>query len=129
MIIVFDAQCLLCSRSVQFLLRHDKKGVFHFASIQGKTGAALLMNAGLSVDGLQTMLLCDDGRVWEQSAALLRVLHGLGWPWRFAWVAWLVPAPLRDSAYRVVARNRYRLFGRTETCLIPPKNFVARFLD
>ena len=129
MIIVFDAQCLLCSRSVQFLLRHDKKDVFQFASIQGKTGAALLMNAGLSVDGLQTMLLCDDGRVWEQSAALLRVLHGLGWPWRFAWVAWLVPAPLRDSAYRVVARNRYRLFGRTETCLIPPKNFVARFLD
>ena len=129
MIIVFDAQCLLCSRSVQFLLRHDKKGVFQFASIQGETGAALLTNAGLSVNGLKTMLLCDDGRVWEQSAALLRVLHGLGWPWRFAWVAWLVPAPLRDSAYRVVARNRYRLFGRTETCLIPPKNFVARFLD
>ena len=129
MIIVFDAQCLLRSRSEQFLLRHDKKGVFQFASIQGKTGAALLANAGLSVDGLQTMLLCDNGRVWAQSAALLRVLHGLGWPWRFAWVAWLVPAPLRDGGYRVVARNRYRLFGRTETCLIPPKNFVARFLD
>ena len=129
MIIVFDAQCLLCSRSVQFLLRHDKKGVFHFASIQGKTGAALLMNAGLSVDGLQTMLLCDNGRVWAQSAALLRVLHGLGWPWRFAWVAWLVPAPLRDGGYRVVARNRYRLFGRAETCLIPPENAAARFLD
>lgn len=129
MIVVFDAQCLLCSRSVQFLLRHDKKGVFQFASIQGKTGAALLTNAGLSVDGLQTMLLCDDGRVWEQSAALLRVLHGLGWPWRFAWVAWLVPAPLRDGAYRVVARNRYRLFGRAETCLIPPENAAARFLD
>ena len=129
MIIVFDAQCLLCSRSVQFLLRHDKKGVFQFASIQGETGAALLTNAGLSVNGLQTMLLCDDGRVWEQSAALLRVLHGLGWPWRFAWVAWLVPAPLRDGAYRVVARNRYRLFGRAETCLIPPENAAARFLD
>lgn len=129
MIVVFDAQCLLCSRSVQFLLRHDKRGVFQFASIQGKTGTALLANAGLSVNGLQTMLLCDEGRVWEQSAALLRVLHGLGWPWRFAWVAWLVPGPLRDGVYRVVARNRYRLFGRTEACLIPPKNFAARFLD
>ena len=75
------------------------------------------------------MLLCDEGRVWAQSAALLRVLHRLGWPWRFAWVAWLVPGPLRDAAYRVVARNRYRLFGRTEACLIPPKNFAARFLD
>ena len=94
MIIVFDAQCLLCSRSVQFLLRHDKKGVFRFASIQGKTGAALLTNAGLSVDGLQTMVLCDDRRVWEQSAARLRVLHGRGWPSRLAWVAGLVPGAI-----------------------------------
>ena len=129
MIVVFDAQCLLCSRSVHFLLRHDKKGVFQFASIQGATGRALLVNAGLSIDGLQTMLLCDGGHVWEQSAALLRVLHGLGWPWRLAWVAWLVPAPLRDALYRVVARNRYRLFGRTEICLEPPPNFAAQFLD
>ena len=129
MIVVFDAQCLLCSRSVHFLLRHDKKGVFQFASIQGAMGRALLANAGLSIDGLQTMVLCDGERVWEQTAALLRVLHGLGWPWRLAWVAWLVPAPLRDALYRVVARNRYRLFGRTEICLVPPPNFATQFLD
>lgn len=129
MIIVFDAQCLLCSRSVHFLLQHDHAGAFQFASIQGKTGGALLANAGLPLDGLQTMLLCDGGRVWEQTAALLRVLHELGWPWRVAWMAWLVPAPLRDALYRVVARNRYSLFGRTATCLIPPKDFAVRFLD
>ncbi len=129
MIVVFDAQCLLCSRSVQFLLRHDHESVFLFASIQGATGRALLVNAGLSIDGLQTMLLCDGECVWEQSAALLRVLHALGWPWRVAWIAWLVPAPLRDAAYRALARNRYRLFGRTEACLVPPRDFAARFLD
>ena len=129
MIVVFDAQCLLCSRSVHFLLRHDHEGVFQFASIQGATGRALLVNAGLSIDGLQTMVLCDGERVWEQTAALLRVLHGLGWPWRLARVAWLVPAPLRDALYRVVARNRYRLFGRTEICLVPPPKFAAQFLD
>ena len=129
MIVVFDAQCLLCSRSVQFLLRHDRKGVFQFVSIQGATGRALLVNAGLSIDGLQTMLLCDGERVWEQSAALLRVLHALGWPWRVAWIAWLLPAPLRDAAYRALARNRYKLFGRTEACLVPPRDLAARFLD
>lgn len=129
MIVVFDAQCLLCSRSVQFLLRHDRRGIFKFASLQGKTGGALLANAGLSVNGVQTILLCDGRRVWQQSAALLRVLHSLGWPWRVAWLAWLVPTPLRDALYRVVARNRYRLFGRTKTCLVPPQNFAARFLD
>jgi predicted DCC family thiol-disulfide oxidoreductase YuxK len=60
---------------------------------------------------------------------LLRVLHELGWPWRIAWVTWLMPAPLRDALYRIVARNRYRLFGKTETCLMPPDDFAARFLD
>lgn len=129
MIVVFDAQCLLCSRSVQFLLRHDRKGVFRFASIQGKTGAALLEKAGRQLDGLQTMLLCDDRHVWDESAALLRVMHGLGWPWRLFWVAWLVPAPLRDALYRSLARNRYRCFGRSETCLIPPIKAADRFLD
>ena len=124
MIVVFDAQCLLCSRSVHFLLRHDHEGVFQFASIQGATGRALLVNAGLSIDGLQTMLLCDGERVWEQSAALLRVAHALGWPWRVAGIGWLVPAPLR-----ALARNRYRLFGRTDACLVPPRDFAGRFLD
>lgn len=129
MIVVFDAQCLLCSSSVHFLLRHDKQCVFQFASIQGATGNAILATAGLSVDGLQTMLLSDGQRVWAQSAAVLRVAHGLGWPWRIAWLVWLIPAPLRDALYRWVARNRYWLFGRTDACLVPPKNHAARFLD
>ncbi|HEY8357077.1 MAG TPA: DCC1-like thiol-disulfide oxidoreductase family protein, partial [Ramlibacter sp.] len=59
----------------------------------------------------------------------LRVLHALGWPWRMAWVGWIVPAPLRDAAYRLVARNRYAIFGRSESCLLPPPEQAARFLD
>lgn len=151
MIVVFDAQCLLCNGWVQFLLRHDRRGVFRFASMQGETGRALLAQAGLQVTGLQTLLLVDgrrssedlrpDGlrcelawggptrRSWQHTAAILRVLHALGWPWRLAWVAWLVPAPLRDAAYRWVARNRYRVLGRADTCLLPPPGHAARFLD
>ena len=129
MILVFDAQCLLCNGWVQFLLRNDRKGRFKFAAIQGATGQRLLSQAGLQVQGLQTLLLVDGTRTWQHTSAILRVLHALGWPWRLAWLGWLVPAFIRDALYRLVARNRYWMFGRTQTCLVPPPGDAARFLD
>jgi predicted DCC family thiol-disulfide oxidoreductase YuxK len=128
-ILVFDAQCLFCSSWVKFLLKFDRRGVFRFASIQGTSGQALLAREGLRVDGLQTLLLVDGDRTWQHTGAILRVLHALGWPWRAAWLLWLVPAPVRDAAYRLVARHRYTLFGRSETCLMPPADSSRRFLD
>lgn len=129
MIVVFDAQCLLCDGWVRFLLRHDKRRVLRFASIQGECGKALLARAGLKVEGLQTLLLVDGERTWQHTSAILRVLHALGWPWRLAWSAWLVPAPLRDALYRWLARHRYRWFGRSEVCLMPSADHAQRFLD
>ena len=129
MILVFDAHCLLCSGWVQFLLRHDRQRTFRFASIQGTTGLHLLVLEGLKPDGLQTLLLVDGGRSWQHTAAILRILHALGWPWRFAWAAWLVPPFARDGLYRWVARHRYRIFGRSATCLVPPADHATRFLD
>ncbi len=129
MIVVFDAQCLVCSGWVRFLLRHDRRGVLRFASMQGATGRALLAQVGLRVDGLQTLLLVDGPRSWQHTAAIFRVLHALGWPWRLAWITWLVPAPLRDAAYRWLARNRYRVFGRSGQCMLVPPGLAARFLD
>lgn len=129
MIVVFDAHCLLCNGWVQFLLRHDTAAQLRFASIQGQTGRALLARAGLQVEGLQTLLVVDGERVWQHTAAIFRVLHALGWPWRLAWAAWLVPAPVRDPLYRLVARHRYRWFGRSEVCIRPAADIAARFLD
>lgn len=86
MIVVFDAQCLLCNGWVRFLLQHDRAGRIRFASMQGVTGRQLLADAGLSVQGLQTLLVVDGARSWQHTAAILRVLHALGWPWRLAWV-------------------------------------------
>jgi predicted DCC family thiol-disulfide oxidoreductase YuxK len=128
-IIVFDAKCLLCDRSVRFLLRHDKRQVFKFASIQGKAGQALLARAGLRADGLETMLLAEGAQLWRHSGAILRILGALGWPWKLAWIAWLVPAPLRDTLYRAIARRRYRLFGKSDLCLLPSPAHAGRFLD
>ena len=129
MIVVFDGQCLLCSRSVQLLLRHDRRGVLRFASIQGATGRALLAQAQMQPDKLQTLLLVDGPRVWQQTAALMRIADVLGGPWRLAWLVWLVPAPLRDGLYRLVARNRQRWFGVSTSCMVPPPDLRDRFLD
>lgn len=129
MIVVFDAQCLLCNGWVQFLLRHDAAGRIRYASIQGKEGQRLLAQAGLQVDGLQTLLVVEGTRSWQHTAAILRILHALGWPWRLAWVGWMVPSPLRDALYRWVARNRYRIWGCSETCMVPSPEVAARFLD
>jgi predicted DCC family thiol-disulfide oxidoreductase YuxK len=130
MIVVFDAKCLLCNGWVQFLLRHDRQGRIRFASMQGEQGARLLNEAGLSAgEGLQTLLVVEGGRSWQHTAAILRILHRLGWPWHLAWAGWLVPAPLRDALYRLVARNRYRIWGRSEVCMVPAPEHAGRFLD
>lgn len=129
MIIVFDAQCLLCNGWVRFLLKHDRRAVFRFAAMNSEAGKALLAGAGLRIDRLETLLLVDGQRSWQHTAAILRVLHQLGWPWRLAWLFWLVPAPLRDGLYRLIARNRYRLFGHADACPVPAKNDAYRFLD
>ena len=130
MIVVFDAKCLLCNGWVRFLLKRDVRGVFRFASIQGRTGQALLARAGVPLDNLQTLLLVDSDRTWQHTAAIFRVLGALGWPWPAAWLFWLVPVSLRDGAYRWIARNRYRFFGRTDVCCqLPPADYELRFLD
>ena len=129
MIVVFDAQCLLCNSWVQFLLKHDKQGIFQFAAIQGQVGSQLLAEAGLKIEGLQTLLLVDGPQSWQHTDAILRVLHALGWPWRLAGVARLIPAALRDALYRVIARNRYQWFGKSEQCLMPDPAVAGRFLD
>jgi predicted DCC family thiol-disulfide oxidoreductase YuxK len=130
MIVVFDGKCLLCNGWVQFLLRHDRQGRIRFASMQGQEGGRLLREAGLSAgEGLQTLLVMEGGKSWQHTAAILRVLHRLGWPWRLAWVGWLVPAPLRDALYRWVARNRYRIWGRSDVCMVPAPEHAGRFLD
>ena len=128
MIIVFDAHCLLCSGWVQFLLRHDRRRVLRFASMQTEAGRALLGQAGIDTLAPDTFLLVDGDRARTQTHAIFHVLHVLGWPWRLAWLLWIIPARLRDAAYRSIARNRYRWFGRRETCWLPSEEHEPRFV-
>ena len=125
MIVVFDAQCLLCSRWVKFLLKYDRRALLRSASIQGEAGQALLAQAGLRV---RTGSDATPGRWHSQLATHGRHHPGLarvGWPWRAAWLAWPIPEPVRDAIYRLNARNCYSLLGRSETCLMPPADYTA----
>lgn len=117
-LIVFDGECVLCSANACFVLRWDKGGQFRLTTAQGQLGQALYRHFGLAGSDYQTMLVLDGGRLYTQSDAALRIARGLGWPWRGAGALRLVPRPVRDALYRLVARNRFRLFGRRETCWV-----------
>jgi len=131
--ILFDGVCNLCHGFVQFVIRHDAAGRFRFASLQSAAGQALLAAAGQphlaapSADP-DSVVLVAGGRVYTHSAAVLRIAGHLGGAWRLAAVGWLVPRAWRDALYRYVARNRYRWFGRQESCLLPTPALRARFL-
>jgi len=127
-IIVFDAECLLCSANAQFVLNHDRLGRFLLASMQGETGSALYRRFGIDPADPDTLIVVEGNRVQRDSDAILAIWAGLGWPWRAATIFHLVPRALRDSVYRWVARNRYRLFGRRDTCWLPDPAFRDRML-
>lgn len=127
-IIVFDAECLLCSANAQFVLNHDRRGRFLLASMQGEAGMALYRRFGIDPTDPDTLIVVEGDRVRRDSDAILAIWTGLGWPWRAATMFHLVPRILRDSVYRWVARNRYRLFGRRDTCWLPDPAFRDRLL-
>jgi predicted DCC family thiol-disulfide oxidoreductase YuxK len=118
-IILFDAMCVLCSANAQFVLRHDRRRRFRVASIQGEVGRDLCHRFGINPDDPDTIILVEGDRALRNSDAVLAIYTGLGWPWRVAGVFRGVPRAVRDPIYRLVARNRYRLFGRRETCWVP----------
>lgn len=127
-LIVFDGECVLCSANAQFVLRHDRRGRFRLTTAQGPLGQALYRHLGLSTSDYETILLIEDGRVRRDSDGVLGIADGLGWPWRAAVVLRILPRPLRDWLYRLVARNRYRLFGRRLACWVPPAEVRDRIL-
>ncbi|MEM7480998.1 MAG: thiol-disulfide oxidoreductase DCC family protein [Acidobacteriota bacterium] len=134
-LVLFDGHCHLCDGTVDWLLKRDRKGALTFAPLQGTTAAGLRA-AGLLPESQDSLIFVRHARpetaagtVLLHSSAVLAAGSQLGGPWRvLAAVARLVPPPLRDLVYRWIARNRYRWFGRSETCRIPSADERERFL-
>jgi predicted DCC family thiol-disulfide oxidoreductase YuxK len=128
-IALFDGVCNLCSGSVQFILKRDRQGSLRFASLQSGVGQHLLTEHGLDPDALSSVVLIDDGRAWQESAAALRIASHLPGAWKLLRALAVIPRPVRDAVYRWIARNRYRWFGKTETCWLPTPELRRRFLE
>lgn len=128
-VLVFDGVCVLCSRWVHFILRRDRQARFRFAAMQTTAGRALLDAHGLDPDDPLSLLLVEDGHGTTDSEAILRVLAHFGGLWRMTALLRWIPRRWRDTAYRGLARRRYRWFGRREQCLLPTPEQTARFLS
>lgn len=127
-VIVFDGVCRLCNGWVRFLLARDRHARFRFAAMQGAAGRALLARHGLNPDDPLSFLYCVEDRAYTDTDAMLRVLGSLGGFWKVTALARLVPSAIRDPLYRLVARNRYRWFGKHAHCMMPSPEVETRFL-
>jgi predicted DCC family thiol-disulfide oxidoreductase YuxK len=134
-ILFYDGVCGLCNTLVQFLLKHDKQGRLRFASLQSDFAEKVLHRHGFDPKDLNTLHVVENyeqpnERLLQRSDAVLRVGRELGGHWSvLAAAAKIIPRPLRDIAYRFVAQNRYRVFGKYDTCMLPDPNQRSRFLD
>jgi predicted DCC family thiol-disulfide oxidoreductase YuxK len=127
-IVVFDAECILCSANAQFILRHDQKRHFMLASMQGDYGSALYRKYDIDPANPETLIVVQDNTLLRNSDAVLAIYARLGWPWRAVSALSFLPKFLRDPVYLFVARNRYRIFGKRDTCWLPQPEFQDRML-
>jgi predicted DCC family thiol-disulfide oxidoreductase YuxK len=127
-IILFDGVCNFCNNTINFLIRQDKKGVFHFAPLQSDIGQSLLRQQGLHQQQFDSFVLVSNSKAYLRSSATLQLIQHLPWYWQWARVLWVVPRPIRDGVYNWIARNRYKWFGKKDACMIPTPEVRSRFL-
>ncbi|MCR8847203.1 thiol-disulfide oxidoreductase DCC family protein [Rossellomorea sp. SC111] len=127
-IILFDGICNFCNSSVRFIIKRDARGEFRFASLQSEIGQTLLEKHNIPKT-TDSFVLVDGDHSSIESTAALKVCSKLMWPWKIFGLFLVIPKPLRDSIYRVIARNRYKWFGKQESCMIPSKEIRERFIE
>ena len=127
-IILFDGVCNFCNSSVNFIIERDKAGYFKFAPLQSEIGEKLLAENGIDKIETDSVVLIEDGAVYTHSTAALRVAGKLDGAWK--WLSYLnvVPRAVRDAAYKLFAKYRYKLFGKKDECMLPSPEIRARFL-
>jgi len=128
-VILFDGVCNLCNSAVQFIIRHDPSGKFMFASLQGATGQQLLTKYHLPLDDFHSFVYIEDQRALLKSTGALRVCRSLSFPANLLYGFIIVPRFIRDAVYDLIAKKRYRLFGRQNECMVPTPDLKKRFLN
>src|SRR5687767_4708709 len=127
-IVLFDGVCNFCNATVNFVIEHDKAGYFKFAPLQSEIGEELVAKHGIDTKTTDSVIVVENDRAHTHSSAALRIAKQLDgiWSWTYAFI--VVPKPIRDFAYKLFAKHRYRLFGRQDACMMPTPEIRARFL-
>jgi predicted DCC family thiol-disulfide oxidoreductase YuxK len=128
-VILFDGVCNLCTSSVTFVIQRDSKSRFRFASLQSNFGQNFLKEAGIETQHFDTIIFIKSGKVFTRSSAALEVARELDGLWPMLYAFKIIPAPIRNGVYNWIARNRYKWFGKKDSCMIPTPELKARFLD
>jgi len=128
-IVLFDGVCNLCSNSVQFILKRDKKQQFLFGSLQGKYGQEMLKKYQLPANEFNSFLLIEGDILYTKSSGALRMLKHIGGWWSLLYAFIIVPKFIRDGIYNWIAKNRYKWFGKMNECWLPRPEWKARFLE
>ena len=128
-IIFFDGVCNLCNTSVQFIIRHDQKKLFRFASLQSGIGQQVLKENKLAEKHFDSFILYENGILYTRSTGALKSVKKLSAPWSWLYILIIVPRFIRDGVYSWIAKNRYRWFGKKEACWLPSPELKNLFLD
>lgn len=128
-VVIFDGVCNFCNGAVNFIIRRDPAGKFAFTPMQSQLGQDLIVKYGANTVGDETLILIKEGRCFERTDAALEITKDLTGLWYFFRVLGFLPTSFRDYFYRLFARNRYRLFGRRESCMVPDGSVRKRFLE
>lgn len=128
-IVLFDGVCNLCNSSVQFILKRDKQRKFLFGSLQGKAGQQFLQQFNMPANEFNSFILIENGKAYTRSTGALRMLKHLGGGWKLFYGLIVIPRFIRDALYNLIARNRYKWFGKKETCRVPTPEERSLFLD
>lgn len=127
-VVLFDGVCNLCNAYVNFVIDRDPEGCFRFAALQSEASRPVLEKCRLPSHLLEGIVLFEDGRCYARSTAALRICRRLNGLWPLLYGLILVPRPLRDAVYGWIVRNRYRWFGKRESCRVPTPELAGRFL-
>lgn len=128
-IILFDGVCNLCNNSVQFVIKHDKLNKFMFAALQSQRGQELLHQYNLPQQGFDSFVLVQNEKVFLKSTAALTVAKQLDVPVKLLYGFIIIPAFIRNAVYNFIAKNRYKWFGKKESCMIPTPALQSRFIN
>ncbi|MCF8298314.1 MAG: DCC1-like thiol-disulfide oxidoreductase family protein [Saprospiraceae bacterium] len=127
--ILFDGICNLCNASVLFTIKRDYNSKFKFASIQSAAGQIILKESSLPTDELKSIVCLIDGEIYIKSTAVLKVLKELKFPWKLLYSLIIIPKPIRDFFYDLIAKSRYKIFGKRQSCMIPNHELRNRFIE